>query len=110
MLADAPLPPEWVRWRGPHTKHHRGAAILTMGLLSLVGAAFCGFPGLAVGTAAWSMGTQDLRDMQQGLMDADGEAMTHVGRTCGMVGALLGLVIALGLCLYFWLRSSLLEG
>jgi uncharacterized membrane protein YidH (DUF202 family) len=69
---------------------HRGAAVLTLGILGLVVCFICGI-------IAWVMGNEDLRAMREGRMDRSGEGMTSAGRICGMISvilAVLGLVVA----------------
>jgi hypothetical protein len=66
---------------------HRGSAVLTLGILSLV-------TGLAIilGPIAWSMGHTDMREIRAGRMDPEGEGSTNAGRICGMIGTILGIV------------------
>jgi hypothetical protein len=74
---------------------HRGAAVLTLGILSLV---VC---GPIMGPIAWVMGNNDLREMQEGRMDPSGEGITQAGRIIGIVATIFS---ALGLtiwCLFF---------
>src|SRR5947209_19958178 len=78
----------------PACQPHRGALVLTTGLLSLVGVVLGGFPGVALGAAAWRMAHRDLQDMRHGAMDPEGEDMTRFGRVCGMIGLVLGVVSA----------------
>ena len=49
---------------------HRGSAVLTLGILSLV---IC---GIILGPIAWAMGHADLNEMRAGRMDPEGEGMT----------------------------------
>jgi hypothetical protein len=91
-------------------KPHRGVAILTMGLLSLVGVALGAVPGIVLGAMAWGMGSRDLMDMRQGLMDAEGEGMTRTGRTCGLVGMVLGIIGLVLFCMYFGVLASRIDG
>src|SRR5262249_23744110 len=49
---------------------HRGALVLTLGILSL---AVCGF----LGPVAWIMGNNDLAAMRAGRMDPSGEGITQ---------------------------------
>lgn len=66
---------------------HRGALILTLGVLSIV---CCG--GFLLGPIAWIMGNADISEMQEGRMDPEGEGLTNAGRICGMVGTAKGLL------------------
>ena len=61
---------------------HRGAVILVLGILSLTAC-------VPLGIAAWALGNQDLRAMEQGRMDPAGRDLTHAGRICGIVGTVL---------------------
>jgi len=79
-----------------YTSPHRGAVVLTLGILSwMVG---CPIFGLI----AWIMGSTDLREMRLGRMDPSGQGLTQAGQIIGMIHALLVvvvLVIAFGLLL-----------
>ena len=75
---------------------HRGAVILTLGILSLV--LMC--IGVILGPIAWAMGTTDLSEMRSGRMDAEGEGITNAGRICGIVGTFLSLVWIFCGCLF----------
>ncbi len=63
---------------------HRGGAILTLGILSIV---ICGL----LGPIAWIMGNTDLSEMRAGRMDPDGESVTQAGKICGIVGTVRAL-------------------
>lgn len=63
-------------------KPHRASTILVFGILSLVVCA-------PLGIAAWIMGNNDLRDMNQGLMDPSGRESTSAGRICGIIGTII---------------------
>ena len=77
---------------------HRGPLVLTLGILSI---AMCN-PCLILGILAWTMGRSDLQQMEAGVMDRSGEALTRIGMimgliiTCGSVGMFL-LTIVLGI-------------
>jgi hypothetical protein len=79
--------------RGPRRDllPHRGSAVLTLGILSLV---TC-FIGIILGIIAWVMGQTDLQEMRSGRMDPDGEGMTNAGKICGIIGTCLygGLLV-----------------
>jgi hypothetical protein len=68
---------------------HRGALILVLGLLGLVGLPiFSPF--------AWMMGNADVAEIRAGRMDPDGEGLTQAGRICGIIGtAFLALLTCL---------------
>src|SRR5687768_17581593 len=53
------------------TMPHRGAAVLTLGILSIV---VC---GPILGPIAWVMGHADLKQIRAGYMDPTGEGMTQ---------------------------------
>jgi hypothetical protein len=74
---------------------HRGAVILTLGILSLV---IC---GIILGPIAWAMGSTDLSEIRAGRMDPDGEGITNAGRICGIIGTIWSLVVILFFCLMF---------
>jgi hypothetical protein len=64
---------------------HRGAMVLTLGILSLV---ICGL----LGPFAWIMGRNDLEKMDAGRMDPSGEGLTKAGKICGIIGTVLGII------------------
>jgi hypothetical protein len=71
---------------------HRGAAILTLGILSIV---ICG----PLGPFAWVMGNTDLAEIRAGRMDPEGEGLTQAGRILGIIGTVrLGLELVVILC------------
>ena len=72
---------------------HRGALILILGILSLVP---CGL-GL-LGPIAWVMGSTDLKEVEAGRMDPDGEGPTRAGRICAILGTVLLLLLQFPLC------------
>lgn len=74
---------------------HRGAAVLTIGILSLV---VC---GPILGPIAWVMGNNDLREMQEGRMDRTGEGITQAGRVIGIVSTIMHMVVLSIYCLIF---------
>ena len=80
-----------------HLEPHRGALILTFGILSIV----CCFP---FGIAAWIMGNNDLQQIEAGMMDSSGKGITSAGKICGIVGTILGIF-----CTGFQLLSFALE-
>ena len=66
-------------------KPHRGVLILVLGIVSIVMG--CGF---LTGIPAWVMGNNDLKEMDQGIMDPSGRGMTQGGRIIGMIVTILG--------------------
>ena len=74
------------------TVPHRGTLVLILGVLGWI----CGCPIFSV--MAWSLGNSDLREMQYGRMNPDGEGMTRAGQLLGMTHTLLCLgLLLLGL-------------
>lgn len=74
---------------GQAVKPDRGAMILTFGIIGLV--VTCLF---FLGTIAWVLAYNDLREMKNGTRDAAGSALTKAGMICGIVGtAIAGLAI-----------------
>ena len=75
---------------------HRGGMILAFGIIALVSGM-----GIIFGPMAWLMGNSDLREIQDGRMDPEGEGMTQTGRILGMIATILSIV-GIGLvALYF---------
>jgi hypothetical protein len=64
---------------------HRGGAILTLGILSIV---ICGL----FGPFAWIMGNTDMAEIRAGRMDREGEGITQAGRICGIIGTVIGVL------------------
>jgi predicted Zn finger-like uncharacterized protein len=90
------------RRRRRHYAPHRGGAVLTLGVLSLVLPFFFPLAGLICGIIAWSMGNTDLAEIRSGHMDPEGEGQTNGGRVCGMISVILhvlGIVVFFCLCL-----------
>lgn len=77
-----------------YAQPHRGGAVLTLGILSLVVCWVCGI-------FAWSMGNKDLAAIRAGTMDPSGEGTTNAGRICGMIGTIIGMVGCGFVLLYF---------
>ena len=67
-----------------HVEPHRGALILTFGILSIV----CCFP---FGIAAWIMGNNDMQQIEAGMMDPTGKGITNAGKICGIIGTVLAI-------------------
>lgn len=74
---------------------HRGAVILTLGILGLC-LACCPLAGWILGGCAMGMGSADLYEMARGRMDRSGRGMTQAGKICGTIGVVLATV---GTCL-----------
>jgi hypothetical protein len=69
---------------------HRGGMILAFGIIAIVSGL-----GLIFGPIAWVMGNNDLREMESGAMDPEGESMTQIGRILGMIATILSIVAVL---------------
>jgi hypothetical protein len=71
---------------------------------------------LGLGITAWLLGQADLVKMGQGVMDPAGRGQTQSGRTCGIIGTVLGglgLVCGVGwtiISLVFHLGGSAMGG
>ena len=70
---------------GRYLRPHRGGAILALGILSWVICCICGI-------VAWSMGNNDLREMEAGRMDPSGRGLTQAGRIVGMISVIMSIV------------------
>ena len=80
-----------------HVEPHRGALILTFGIMSIV----CCFP---FGIAAWIMGNNDMQQIEAGMMNPSGKGITNAGKICGIVGTIIGILTT-----GFWILISILE-
>ncbi|OAI56234.1 hypothetical protein AYO49_04690 [Verrucomicrobiaceae bacterium SCGC AG-212-N21] len=70
-------------------KPHRANLILVLGILSIVGVC------QPLGIWAWFMGNTDLREMNNGTMDASGRDTTNAGRILGIIGTVLFILTLL---------------
>jgi hypothetical protein len=75
-------------------KPHRATTVLVLGILSLV---TC-YP---LGIVAWVLGNNDLREMNNGLMDPSGRDSTNAGRICGIIGTVLTILMVLLMIVWF---------
>lgn len=82
-------------------KPHRGAIILVYGILGLL---VCPLLGIA----AWTMGNNDLREMNAGYMDRTGKELTNAGRILGMVAT--GILILQGVIILVAIMMMLIAG
>ncbi|AFT68424.1 hypothetical protein B5T_00136 [Alloalcanivorax dieselolei B5] len=71
--------------------NHRGALVLTLGLISLL-------VFQPLGIAPWVIGVQDLRAMREGRMDPEGRSTTLAGMVLGIIAIVLFVLglIAIG--------------
>ena len=76
-----------------YMKPHRGTLILILGILGLV---CCQFLGIA----AWIMGSNDLKEIDAGVMDPEGRGTTQAGMIIGIIATVL---LVLTLMLQFFL-------
>jgi predicted Zn finger-like uncharacterized protein len=88
-----------LRKRNRNLAPHRGTLILVFGILGLVVAP------LIFGPIAWIMGNNDIKEMQAGRMDPEGESQTNIGRILGMISTILGIMAIVIACVFFviWL-------
>jgi hypothetical protein len=77
---------------------HRGATILTLGILGLV-MSCCPLMGWILGGCAMSMGGTDLYEMAKGRMDRDGQGITQAGRILGIIAVIFASLAFLANCL-----------
>jgi hypothetical protein len=83
---------------------HRGSTVLTLGILSIF------LLQVILGPIAWVMANQDLEEMRRGRMDPEGESATSAGRTCAIIGTVIGIVIVVfvfGCCVPLTLMGGL---
>jgi len=69
---------------------HRGTTILLMG----IGSMMCCIPLVAwiLGFRAISMANEDIADMESGRMDDSGQTNTQIGKVCGIIGCVMGVL------------------
>ena len=60
----------------------RGGAVLALGIIGIV---VC----FVTGIIAWVMGKNDLREMEAGLRDPNGQSLTKAGMICGIISVAL---------------------
>jgi hypothetical protein len=83
------------RYREPH----RGAAVLTLGIIGLV-LSCIPLAGWILGGIALSMGGSDLASMDRGRMDDEGRGSTQAGRICGVIAVVLSTVFFVLGCIF----------
>lgn len=94
---------DWQPHRG-QTISQLGSVSLIFGCLSLCLAGLGGLVSVPTGLAAWGMARTDLPLMRDGKMDPSGRTLTENGRSAGLLGALLGVLVALGYGLVLLVR------
>ncbi len=72
---------------------HRGVLVLVLGIIGLVTCP-------VLGIAAWLMGANDLKAMDEGRMDPEGRQLTLAGKVLGIVATVLLAVQFLLLAFY----------
>ena len=82
-MTETPYPPATANTQ--QLKAHRGTTVLVLGILGLVVCVICGI-------IAWVMGKNDLREMDEGIMDPSGRGTTNAGKICGMISVILACV------------------
>lgn len=77
---------------------HRGALVLTLGIVSLIANCFF-IPGIL----AWVYGRGDLKKMDAGQMDPEGRGITMAGMILGIIStALIGLLALFYVVIFFF--------
>jgi len=76
-----------------HVAPHRGAMVLTLGILGLIICAACGVFALV-------MGKNDMREMDAGRMDPSGRGLTQAGWILGIIGTVILGIQLLVILLY----------
>src|SRR5262249_16662919 len=83
---------------------HRGAFVLTMGILSLAItprvlcvwlAPLFAVLGIVFGLIGWVLGQKDLPKLKDGTMDPEGYSSTQAGWVCGIIGTCLNAFVLL---------------
>jgi predicted Zn finger-like uncharacterized protein len=77
-------------------KPHRGATVLTLGILSLV-LSCIPLAAWILGGIALGMANNDLQAMARRRMDPAGQGQTRAGQVCGIIGVILGVFSCLGI-------------
>ena len=62
---------------------------MVLGILSLI---LC---GIFAAIPAWIMGSNDLKEMDAGMMDPSGRSLTNAGRILGMISTILNILAVL---------------
>ena len=90
MMPEEPTGEPEVQQPGVPLKPHRGGMVLAFGIVGLVCCA-------VFGVLAWIFGQNDLKEMDQGVMDPAGRDLTNAGRILGIIATVLWV-----LGLVFW--------
>ena len=86
-FSEGPPPGQWTGMPpGGRMQPHRGAVVLTLGIVGIV---MCGIPGIV----AWVMGNNDLAEMKAGRMDPSGRGLTSAGRVLGIISLISSITI-----------------
>jgi hypothetical protein len=81
------------RYRRPH----RGAVILTLGILGLA-LFWIPLAGWVMGGIALGMGNSDEVEMARGVMDRSGKGQTQAGKICGLIAVILSTLTFVSCC------------
>jgi hypothetical protein len=81
----------WARRR--YLTPHRGATVLTVGILGIVVSLLCCPVGLVMGIIAVCQGSNDLAAMNRGDMDPSGRGSTLAGLICGVITIILAVLV-----------------
>jgi len=86
-------------------RSHRGGTVLALGILGLLAGlsvsrlGLLGLPALILaitfGVLAWRKGSEDLKAMNAGQVDASGRSLTQLGRDFGIASCLVGLAVTI---------------
>jgi len=94
---------------------HRGAAVLALGIFSivvpLISGLCCmpaGFVGVAFGIPAILMGRADMKKYASGVMDPTGYSSTQAGYICGIIGTCIATLELLATIFVFVIYGSLI--
>jgi hypothetical protein len=77
---------------------HRGASIMTLGILGLI-LACIPLVGGALGLVAAAMASTDLQEMARRRMDRSGRGATQVGQICGVIAIGISVLVTLFACM-----------
>ncbi len=81
----------------PYRREHRGAIILTLGILGLA-LGWVPLAGWIFGGIALGMGNSDELEMARGVMDRGGKGQTQAGKICGLLAVILSTLVFVSCC------------
>jgi LSD1 subclass zinc finger protein len=88
-----------VRLRTPMASH-RGGIVLALGIASILVSCVCPLIAWIIGGNTCNMANSDLTQMSIGRMDPSGKFITMAGKTCAIIGILLGIVTAIAVAIF----------